>query len=203
MTIVRTRTVLAALAASTAALTACGTAPTDARVPLQPADTVTTPSSNPSIIYESYGPGPSDWLPLTVEIPSTVEVGEQFTISGTCSPTMIGEFAGNPVYATPVINPPTPAQASGWTGIAMVEVQPDSTFSFPAVAGSVPGTYHFKVSCLAEGWIDDALYSDGNGGTIKRYYEFPEGQMRAVTVVAAAAVTSTTSGSAVTLPPTR
>jgi hypothetical protein len=131
-----------------------------------------------------------------------VEVGEQFTISGTCSPTMAGEFAGNPVYPTAAINPPTVSQASGWTGVAMVEVQPGGTFAFPAVAGSVPGTYYFKVSCLAEGWVDDALYSDGNGGTVKRYYDFPVGQMQAVTVVAQVA-TTTGGTSAVIIPPTQ
>jgi len=203
VTTVRTRTVLAALAASTAALTACGT--NDSRGPLQPADTVATTSSTPSITYESNGPGPDAWLAITVNIPSTVTVGDTIAITGTCDPAAVGGPAGVGIYLTATANPPA-AQwggGSGWTGVSTAYVQPDGSFTQTLLASVPPGTYYFQPSCAEESWMDDALYSDGNGGTIIRYYEYPDSQLRAVTVVAAASVTTTTDGTAGTLPPTR
>ncbi len=202
MTTIGTRTVLAALAASTAALTACGTTPIDARVPLQPSDTAATTTSTPFITYQSNGPGPSDWIPLTVNIPSTVMVGDTVAFAGTCDPGWVGEPAGIAIItATPSTTPPWPR--FGWSG-ETTYVQADGTFAGSIVASVSPGTYYLGLSCAAEAWMDDALYSDGNGGTIKRFYEYPDSQLRTVTVVAAAAATTTTTGgTAGTLPPTR
>lgn len=203
MTMTRSRMVLAALAVSTIGLAACGTAPEGARAPLQPADTAPTSTTTPvTITYQSNGPGPTEWLPLTFSIPSTVTVGDTIAYSGTCGPGWVGEPAGIALITnTPSTTPPWPR--FGWTG-GSTSVQADSTFAGTVVASVPPGTYYFAPSCAAEAWMDDALYSDGNGGTIIRFYEYPPASLRTVTVVAqAAATTTTTGGSAVTLPPTR
>lgn len=195
--------VLAVAAASTIGLAACGATPESARAPLQPADTAPAPTTTAvTITYQSNGPGPSEWLPLTFSISSTVVVGDTIAFSGTCGPGWVGEPAGIAIITdTPSTTPPWPR--FGWVG-GSTSVQADSSFAGTLVASVPPGTYYIAPSCAAEAWMDDALYSDGNGGTIKRFYEYPTASLRTVTVIAQAATTTTTTGgSSGTLPPTR
>ena len=182
------------------ALAACGTSGEQARQVLYPADTA-PPTTAHVITYESYGPGPNAWIPLTTTVPSTVTAGSPLTVSGTCGPGWEGEPSGVALIVGSMNTAP-PWPRYGWSGDTPSTVAADGSFSQTIVATVPPGTYYFGLSCAAEAWLDDALYPDGNGGTIVRYYEYPASQLRAVTVVAAAPTTTSITDE-VTIPPTR
>lgn len=141
------------------------------------------PATTPTVIYIEH-PTVSEWLASSVSMPSTVEHGSTFTISGTCPNP--GDFAGALGYTTPDPNPNSnPVYAAGFVAQqTMSQIDPTGRFSFHFQAADPPGTYYFQVSCLAEGWISDELSVDTNGNLTRDFYTFPLVEMRKLTITA-------------------
>ena len=169
----------------------------------RPAVDSTTSTTDPNSIYFVEHPTVTDWLAISIDMPSSVTAGETFTISGTCQPGFEGEFAGAIPYLSPDPNPANgrvqPASAFG-TQSMVTQVQTGSVFTVILTAPAA-GTFYFQVSCLPEAWGGDTLRTDPNGRTYVDYYYFPVDQMRTLVVTAPSPAGSSTT--AAQIPPTR
>lgn len=145
--------------------------------------TIVDPTTLP-VVYVQH-PTVTEWLPLTATMPTTVTLGQQFTIAATCLPGSVGEITEITFLTTPDPNPNmNPGYATTITGWTTPTVDDNGTFSSQFTA-TAAGTFYVQLSCIVEAWISHEIRFDENGAFIRDFSYYPLEAMHTLVVTPA------------------